>query len=78
MDFFHEKPVLLKKNEKCYFIFYNKNSHTCQFRVFTIKNDFENMSVSNELDLKIALSELFEFTHRLVFTEIFYFKKITV
>ena len=33
------------------------------------------MSVSNELDLKIAVSELFEFTHRLVFTEIFYFKK---
>ena len=42
--FFLEKPLHLKKDEKCYSIFYNENRNTYQFNEFTIKNDLGNMS----------------------------------
>ena len=56
MDFFHEKPVLLKKNEKCYFIFYYKNRNACKFHPFTIKNEFGSMSETGEFRLECSLN----------------------
>ena len=49
---FREKLLSLKKNEKCYFIFYNKNRNTYQFHVFTIKNDFRNMLESGKFSFE--------------------------
>ena len=47
-SFFSRKSIALslKKNEKCYFIFYYKNRNTWQFHAFTIQNNFGNMSKS--------------------------------
>ena len=46
--FLLEKILRLKKMRKCYSIFYHKNRNTYQFHAFTIKNDFQNISGSDE------------------------------
>ena len=52
--FLIEKPLLLNKNEKLYFIFYYIN--TCQSHAFRTKNDFENMSENGEFKIEIRLN----------------------
>ena len=52
---FFSRKATLKKEEKRYFIFYYKYRNTCQFYVFTIKNDFGNMAVSGEFGFENSL-----------------------
>ena len=49
--FLFRKPLSLKKNEKRFSISYYKNCNTYTFYEFRIKNDFQNISEGQSLDL---------------------------
>ena len=57
-QYFLEKSLPLKKNNKRYSIFCNRNKNTCQFHVFMIKNDFRNMSERVEFRFENTLKLL--------------------